>query len=65
MINGTAVKIIGFAASALITLAGFVKSYADEKQNDEKIRKTCNEIIDERFGPVQEVEYTEIEEENT
>lgn len=62
--NGTTLKIVGFVMSTVITIAGLIKSYADDKQNEAKTREICNEVFDERTAKVQEAEFEEIEEEN-
>lgn len=63
MINGKWIKVIGLAASVIGGLATLASDWSNKKQEEERIDRRCNEIFDERFAQIQEVEFEEIEDE--
>jgi uncharacterized membrane protein len=65
MVNGKWIKAIGLAASVVGTIATLIGDWSHKKQDEERIDQRCNEIFDERFAKIQEVEFEEIEEEQT
>lgn len=62
MVNGKWIKVIGLVASVVGGLATLASDWAHNKQDEDRIDQRCNEIFNERFANIHEVEYTEIEE---
>lgn len=50
MLGGTALKIIGFAATGLGIVAGLIGDYAKDKKQSEEIKEAANEAVREALA---------------